>query len=138
MGNRILPPGAILEGSCGGPLKKNLFETELKVNFFRDSSLGFSTNLWYSMQLSSVQDTANKFVSRFFLYCLWACRSTDNMVGKIVSMWKVRQICPPLGELVTFVRIRLCNGFKYTLQKEIFIGLFCYMANPLTLNSADN
>ena len=43
--------------------------------------------------------------------------------------------------MVTFVRIRLYNGFKDNLQVEIFIGieilLFRYLANRLAFNSAD-
>ena len=43
--------------------------------------------------------------------------------------------------MVTFVRIRLYNGFKDNLQVEIFIGieilLFSYLPNRLAFNSAD-
>ena len=45
-----------------------------------------------------------------------------------------------MTSMVTFVRIRLYNGFKDNLQVEIFIGieilLFRYLANRLAFNSA--
>ena len=136
MNNRILPSGVILEGSCRGPLKKNLFESELKINFFRDSSLGFSTYLRYSTKIQQIKIYQGCFLTvceHINLQTMWS-----EKLCQCAGLGKHALYQANLIELVTFVHVRLCNGLKNTFQEEIFIGLFRSVANPLTLNSADN